>query len=191
MISCQIFELKLQEFFNWVTDAGCPGFAISKKNPPPNPYHCDPSPHLQESPGPPGPKSQKSLKKGLFGGSGEKSQKYPKKSKNTDFRTVWGISSVFLDYFGHLFLRLFLQTPKKTLFETFCDFGPGGPANACKWRLGSQRAYHHGQQNRYSPQLILRQFISDCSYSLGRVQKQLMSQLQHQLGLPENSESRN
>ena len=29
---------------------------------------CDPSRHLQESPGPPGPKSQKNLKKGLFGG---------------------------------------------------------------------------------------------------------------------------
>ena len=29
---------------------------------------CDPSRHLQESPGPPGPKAQKSLKKGLFGG---------------------------------------------------------------------------------------------------------------------------
>ena len=42
-------------------------------------WNCDPSRHLQESPGPPGPKSQKSLKKGFLGGSGEKSQKMPEK----------------------------------------------------------------------------------------------------------------
>ena len=33
---------------------------------------CDPSDHLQESPSPPGPKSQKSLKKSPFGGSAKK-----------------------------------------------------------------------------------------------------------------------
>ena len=41
---------------------------------------CDPSDHLQESLGPPGPKSQKSLKKSLFGGLQKSPQKYPKKS---------------------------------------------------------------------------------------------------------------
>ena len=41
---------------------------------------CDPSRHLQESPGPKWPEdSKKSLKKGLFGGSAEKSQKIPEK----------------------------------------------------------------------------------------------------------------
>ena len=53
--------------------------------------HCDPSRHLQESPGPPGPKSQKSLKKGIFGGLEKSLEKYPKKSKNIDFQTFLGI----------------------------------------------------------------------------------------------------
>ena len=39
---------------------------------------CDPSDHLQESPG---PKSQKSLKKSLFGGPQTSPRKYPKRSK--------------------------------------------------------------------------------------------------------------
>ena len=51
----------------------------------------DPSRHLQESPDPPGLKSQKSLKKGLFGGAQKSPKKYPKKSKNTDFRAFLGI----------------------------------------------------------------------------------------------------
>ena len=58
-------------------------------------FCCDPSRHLQESPGPPGPKSQKSLKKGPFGGLEKSLEKYPKKSKNIDFRTFLGIFSVF------------------------------------------------------------------------------------------------
>ena len=41
----------------------------------------DPSDHLQESPG---PKSQKNLKKDLFGGLEKSLKKYPKKSKNTE-----------------------------------------------------------------------------------------------------------
>ena len=56
---------------------------------------CDPSDHLQESSGPPGPKTQQSLKKSLFGGSAKKSLKIP------------------------VFLGTFLWTHKKTLFETF------------------------------------------------------------------------
>ena len=78
---------------------------------------CDPSRHLQESPGPPGPKSQKSLKKGLLGGLQKSPKKYPKKSKNTDFRTFLGIFSPFRVFFG-----TFLQTPQKTFFETFSRF---------------------------------------------------------------------
>ena len=100
-------------------------------------YFCDPSRHLQEPPGPPGPKSQKSLKKGLFGGLEKSLKKYPKKSKNTDFRTFLGIFSVFLDFFGY-FLRLFSRPPKRPFLRLFCDFGPGGPGDSCKWRLGSQ-----------------------------------------------------
>ena len=88
---------------------------------------------------PSGPEiSQKSLKKGLFGGSGEKSQKIPEKSKNTNFRAFWGIFSVFLDFSG-IFWDFSPDPPKKTLFETFLRyFGPGLSGDSCKWRLGSQ-----------------------------------------------------
>ena len=42
--------------------------------------------------------------------------------------------------FYFCYLGTHLQTPTKTLFETlsFCDFGPGGPRDSCKWRLGLQ-----------------------------------------------------
>ena len=78
---------------------------------------CDPSRHLQESPGPPGPKSQKSLKKGLSGGRQKSPKKYPKKSKNTQKGPKIGIFRLFLLFFG-----TFLQTPQKTFFETFLRF---------------------------------------------------------------------
>ena len=88
---------------------------------------CDPSRHLQESPGPPGPKSQKSLKKGLLGGLQKSPEKYPKKSKNT--QKVW--KSVFLDFFGY-FSGLFCRPPKRPFLRLFCDFGLGGPGDSCK-----------------------------------------------------------
>ena len=103
--------------------------AFRKKN-------CDPSRHLQESLGPPGPKSQKSLKKGRFGGLEKSLKKYPKKPKNTEKMT--GIFAVFLDFFGY-FLRLFSRPPKRPFLRLFRDFGPGEPGDSCKWRLGSQK----------------------------------------------------
>ena len=83
----------------------------------PGPERCDPSDHLQESPGPPGPKSQKSLKKSLFGGLQKSPRKYPKKTKNTQNWTFLGIFRLF-----RVFSGTFLQTPKNTLFETFLGF---------------------------------------------------------------------
>ena len=77
---------------------------------------CDPSRHLQESPGPPGPKSQKSLKKGLFGGLEKSLKKYPKKSKNTEKipkRAKIGIFRLF---------RVFFETFFQTLLKTFLRF---------------------------------------------------------------------
>ena len=89
---------------------------------------------MQESPGPPGPKSQKKSQKRSSRGVGEKSQNISKMSKNTDLRTFLGIFRFF-----RVFLGTFLQTPEKTFFEFFfCDFGPEGPRDSCKWRLGSQ-----------------------------------------------------
>ena len=78
---------------------------------------CDPSRHLQESPDPPGPKSQKRLKKGLLGGPQKSPKKYLKKSKNTQKCPKIGISWLF-----RVFFETFLRTPKKTLFETFLRF---------------------------------------------------------------------
>ena len=78
-------------------------------------------------PGPPGPKSQKSLKKSLLGVS---------------FLTFSGI------------FRDFLQTPQKTLFETFLRFWARRPRDSCKWSLGSQQeppfdARHPGPRNSW------------------------------------------
>ena len=100
--------------------------------------HCDPSDHLQESPGPPGPKSQKSLKKSLFGGPQKSPRKYPKKSKNTPKSPILGIF-----YFFRYFRGLFCGPPKRLFLRLFCDFGPGGPGDSCKWSLGSQRIHIH------------------------------------------------
>ena len=97
-------------------------------------FCCDPSDHLQESPGPPGPKSQKSLKKSVFGGPQKSPRKYPKKSKNTP---KIGLLGVFFDFFGY-FRGLFCGPPKTLFLRLFCDFGPGGPGDSCKWSLGSQ-----------------------------------------------------
>ena len=83
--------------------------------PPKNPIlGCDPSRHLQD---PPGPKSQKSLKKGLLGGPQKSPRKYPKKSKNTQNCPKIGIFGLF-----QVFFETFLQTPQKTFFETFLRF---------------------------------------------------------------------
>ena len=87
---------------------------------------------------PSGPEIAKKLKKGLFGVLEKSLGKYPKKSKNIVFRTFLGIFSVFLDFFGY-FPRLFSRPPKRPFLRLFCDFGPGGPGDSCKWRLGSQK----------------------------------------------------
>ena len=97
------------------------------------PKPCDPSRHLQESPDPPGPKSQKS-QKGLFGCPQKSLKKIPGKSLKTPiFRPFW----VFLDFFGY-FLGLFCRPAERPFWRLFCDFGPGGSGDSCKWRLGSQ-----------------------------------------------------
>ena len=80
--------------------------------------------------GPSGPKSQKRLKKSLFG-SEKSPRKCPKKSKNAHFQAFCDIFGLFRTFFG-TFLR-----PQKSSFEFFFfDFGPGGPRDSCKWRLG-------------------------------------------------------
>ena len=70
---------------------------------------CFPSRHLQESPDPRGPKSQKSLKK--FGGPLKSPKKDPKKSTNTQKGPKIGIFLTFSSILG-----LFCGPPKKTFF---------------------------------------------------------------------------
>ena len=92
---------------------------------------CDPSDHLQESPGPPGPKSQKYFRKRLLGGLQkvpENTRKFEndlKKSNSGCLRLLW------------YFRLTFLQTPKKTLSETFLGIsGPEGPEISVNGRSG-------------------------------------------------------
>ena len=96
-----------------------------------------PEPPFTGVSGPSGPEIAKKSQKGFLGGLEKSLEKYPKKSKNIDFRTFLGIFSVFLDFFGY-FSRLFSRPPKRPFLRLFCDFGPGGPGDSCKWRLGSQ-----------------------------------------------------
>ena len=75
-------------------------------------YCCDPSDHLQESLGPPGPKSQKKVSKRVCLGVCKKSPKIPEKVKK----------------YPNLNGDFFADPPKKTLFETFfAILGPEGP----------------------------------------------------------------
>ena len=93
-----------------------------------------PEPPFTGVSGPSGPEIAKKSQKRSFWGSAEKSQKIPGQSKNTDFRTFLGIFRFF-----RVFSGTFLRTPKRTFLRLFCDFGPGGSGDSCKWRLGAQR----------------------------------------------------
>ena len=64
---------------------------------------------LQESPGPPGPlgpKSQKKSQKVFFGGLQKSPRKYPKKSKNTNFRPFLGIFRLLQVFGGTFFFAI-------------------------------------------------------------------------------------
>ena len=74
--------------------------------------NCDSSCHLQESLGPPGPKSRKSLQKVFWGVT--KKVPAPKSQKKGQKR----------------------DPPKRLFLRFLRDFGPRGPRDSCKWRLG-------------------------------------------------------
>ena len=98
-------------------------------------YVCDLTDHLQESPGPPGPESQKSLEKSLFGGLQKSPRKYPKKSENTRKYTnldFFGYFSTFSGIFGN-----FSADPQKDSFRDFFGIsGPEGPETPVNGRSG-------------------------------------------------------
>ena len=65
--------------------------------------------------------------------------------------------SEYSSTFSGIFRGTFLQIPKKTLFETFWDFGPGGPSDSYKcsgrkskaifWVGGNRDAGHKLKKN--------------------------------------------
>ena len=57
------------------------------------------------------------------------SQKVPKCLKKSNFQ-IFGHFGTFWGVFGDF--------PKRPFLRCFWDFGPGGPGDSCKWRLGSQ-----------------------------------------------------
>ena len=61
-------------------------------------------------------------------GSARKSPKMSKKLHKI------GHLGVFFDFFGY-FRGLFCRPPKRLFLRLFCDFGPGGPGDSCKWSL--------------------------------------------------------
>ena len=80
-------------------------------------YCCDPSNHLAGVSAPSGPKIAKKSQKESLQGSAKKVPKTPRTSKNTPQNPILGILLLFA-----LFPGTFLQTPEKTLFNTFLRF---------------------------------------------------------------------
>ena len=84
--------------------------------------------------GPSWPKIAKKSQKESFWGS---AKKVPENTPKSQKIPKIGLFSVFFDFFGY-FRGLFCRTPKRLFLRLFCDFGPGGPGDSCKWLLGSQ-----------------------------------------------------
>ena len=78
------------------------------------------------------PDIAKSLKKLLWGFC--RRSKYTRESPKTPKKVR---KSVFLDFPG-IFWDFSADPPKRPFLRLFCDFGPRGPRDSCKWRGGSQ-----------------------------------------------------
>ena len=83
--------------------------------------------------GPCGPKIAKKSPKESFWGSAKKSPRIPEKVKKYPKNPIWGVF-----YFFGYFQGPFCRPPERLFWRLFCDFGPGGPGDSCKWSLGSQ-----------------------------------------------------
>ena len=87
---------------------------------------CDPSRHLQESPGPPGPNYSQKVSKRVFLGVRQKVTENKIKSNFQTFWALFGLSGVFSETF-------FSGPPKNTLFETFfANLAPEMAARAAR-----------------------------------------------------------
>ena len=95
---------------------------------------------------PSGPEIEKNVSKRVFSGVWRKVSKNTRKSPKIPIFGPFACFSVFLEFFGY-FLRLFSRPPKTPFLGLFCDFGPGGLGDFCKWRLGSQRKSPENEKN--------------------------------------------
>ena len=80
----------------------------------------------------------KKISKKVFSGV---CRKVPKNTRKSLKIPIFGPFWAFLDFFRY-FLGLFCRPPKRPFLRFFCDFGPGGPRDSCKWRLGPQDNLH-------------------------------------------------
>ena len=64
-------------------------------------------------------------------------KKVPENTRKSQKIPKIGLFGVFFDFFGY-FRGLFCGPPKRLFLRLFCDSGPGGPGDSCKWSLGSQ-----------------------------------------------------
>ena len=87
---------------------------------------------------PSGPEIAKKVSKRVFWGGLEKSLKKTRKSLKIPLSGPFWVLFFGIFRLFRVFFETFLQTPQKTLFETlFCDSGPLGPGDSCKWRVTS------------------------------------------------------
>ena len=79
-------------------------------------------------------RNRKKVSNRVFLGSAEKSPKMPEKFKSTPRSPKICISRLFRVFSGTS-LR---APPNRPFLRHFCDFGPSGPGDSCKWRLRPQ-----------------------------------------------------
>ena len=78
--------------------------------------------------------NRKKVSKRVFSGV---RKKVPENTRKSQKIPKIGLFGVFFDFFGY-FGGLFCGPPKRLFLRLFCDFGPGGPGDSCKWSLRSQ-----------------------------------------------------
>ena len=84
-------------------------------------------------------RNRKKVSKRVFWGVWRKVSKNTRKSLKIHQKNTQKGPKIDLFRLFRVFFETFLLTPPKRPFlRLFCDFGPGGPGDSCKWRLGSQ-----------------------------------------------------
>ena len=84
-------------------------------------------------------------------------KKVPENTRKSQKIPKIGLFGVFFDFFRYS-RGLFCGPPKRLFLRLFCDFGPGGPGDSCKWSLGSQA------KCLYQPAISALQKTCPCPY---------------------------